>query len=192
MLWLAAFERGQILSVTKWSEESLELIEQINPNYRICMYEFPSPCAGRPKFVKRTSQAREKDIPNSWKGRPQLVRLRLQSQCGEIAISINRDCNLVSTSMGAPFSETPSSDDAVLMNVRSACNKPVNQEKGKSRNWKVKNVRVRCAEMFFWYKNTFLDISNFKKDYICKLNLLYTHNSLIMQYKEFIRKGDEE
>ena len=74
----------------------------------------------------KSSQARTQDVPSLLKGRPKLVRLRLQSQLSEIAISIQRECNLVSTSMGAPFNEFPCSDEkdrhAVLMKVGSTHN----------------------------------------------------------------------
>ncbi len=58
-----------------------------------------------------SSHVRSQDVPSPLKGLPLLLQLRLQSQLSEIAISIQRDCNLVSTSMGAPCNESPCSDE---------------------------------------------------------------------------------
>ncbi|MDY0015494.1 MAG: hypothetical protein RBS13_04720, partial [Bacteroidales bacterium] len=58
-----------------------------------------------------------------------LSSARLQSQPIEIALSIQRECNLDSTSMGAPYNESPISYEkdrhGVLMKVVSTHNRRV-------------------------------------------------------------------
>jgi len=80
-----------------------------------------------------SSPIRSQDVPSPLKRPAYVLQLRLQSQLGEIAISTQRDCNLVSTSMGAPFNEFPCSYEkdrhAVFINVGSNFNRLAKQEK---------------------------------------------------------------